>query len=752
MLQKVLSSRIASVGIGFAVVGCFLFLFLLQAGLHTSSNESIKRALVFEWLTLADYFDYDFQLRMRAIPPVNDKVAVIEINEPTLAKIGRFPFSRGVYATLIHKLREAGSAVLGFDMVFAEPEVLANKNYVLETVSRLAGKEISDQLNSEILRHSPDRMLAAELSQSKPKVVLGYAFEGASFDAKQMDASSFQNVLNRGAIGLDTNITIDQPDYSRSPVLPLSTFFMDSNNQENRYTKIGYFNVSPDNDGVIRQAQAILPFAKSIFGFLPIKVIEEYLGASAILDLNQGEIKFQGTRYTVPIDPKGRVNFLYYGPARTIPTYELIDVLEGRVGARELGGKILFLGASAVGLKDIRSTPYDTSYPGVETHATLVSNILEQQFVERGSFHTLFGLLAILIGGALTIFFTQRFTPLVAFFNTALFIAAYFFTARYSLHQGQWIPVVLPFACVMATFASVAMFRFLQMDNEKKFLRSAFSRYVSQSIVTEILKNPESLKLSGENRTLTVLFADVRGFTSLSEKMDAKQVALLLNDFFNAMTEVVLEHNGTVDKFMGDALMCFWGAPLPFEQHAKAACETALAMQEKLKNKNLEWSRQNHAILGMRIGINTGSMAVGNMGSQTIFNYTVVGDQVNLASRLESANAEYGTDILVGENTANLLQQDFVFRRVDEKQVRGRSQDVVIFELVGKRPQTQRVMDWIETYERGLQDYKAGKWDQAEQSLQMSLKIRPEDQAILRLLEKIQENKDPHSKVKRNLA
>lgn len=745
MLRKILSGRLFPTIASIAILCAFLFLFCLQQGLEYLRESRIDMQPGFSSLARWEQADYDLQLRFQKSKRPSDKVVILTIDEASLQRFGRFPFSRTVYVEMLKRIREAGGKVLAFDMSFAEPEVFSNKNLILQSAEPLIGVEQTKKLGEILDAVQPDQLLARELAVGSPKVVLGYSFSTENIDPSFKDPRADNLLTTLGGFGNRGEALAHAAD---RPALPEPKLFL---NDARYQPKLGFFNSLIDNDGVTRRVTPVLNYKDDYAAMLGIKAVQEYL-ATELKYLAGDKIVFGDHEHFLPVNNAGEAYISFYGPQYPFATYELVDLFSGKIGARELSGKIIFLGATALGLNDIRSTPLVAAVPGVQVHATIVSNILEKHFIQRGRAHMIFGLLALVVGGALVSVVSILFSPLLTMLFGLLSAFVVSAIATYALKHGQWLPVLLPLTCYGSIFLSSLVLRFLQIDRERKFVRDAFSRYVSRSVVDEIIKNPQALCLSGEKRDLSVLFADLKGFTTLSEHMDASMVAELLNDFFSAMTEIVLEHGGTIDKFMGDALMCFWGAPLANQEHARAACETALAMQERLSAKNTEWQSTYNVTLQMRIGINSGAMSVGNMGSKSIFSYTVVGDQVNLASRLEAANIDYGTSILVGDNTATRLKQDFVFRMIDERTLRGRSQNLAVFELVGRRPQAQRTMDWIACYERALLAFRNQSWIEAEQSIELSLQIKPEDLAAQGLQRQIRERQSVGDEVQKFFA
>jgi adenylate cyclase len=309
---------------------------------------------------------------------------------------------------------------------------------------------------------------------------------------------------------------------------------------------------------------------------------------------------------------------------------------------------------------------------------------------------------------------------------------------------GINLDLLYPLLEIVLVSAGVNVYSFLSEEKARASLKKAFQSYVAPSVVEEIIKHPERLRLGGERRELTIFFCDIRGFTSMSEKLEPEEVVNILHGFLNPMSKIVVKYGGTLDKFMGDAIMALYGAPLHYPDHAGMACKTALEMQEVLKSLSQGWENQGLPSLKIGVGINTGVVSVGNMGSDTLFDYTAIGDNVNLASRLEGLNKTYHTEIIISESTAQALDQNFVLRELDLVRVKGRNQPVAIFELLGLAPADADVAEFLQSYHQGLQLYRTRQWDESITAFKKALWVRPEDHQSLRYCSMAQKHRlDP---------
>jgi adenylate cyclase len=351
----------------------------------------------------------------------------------------------------------------------------------------------------------------------------------------------------------------------------------------------------------------------------------------------------------------------------------------------------------------------------------------------------LYGFLSLALLGLAISLLVYRLHPLRSFPLALVLIAAFQYLAqKLCFDHGLVVPTLLPSFAGLSVFFAGVLYRYFTEEKEKRMVRSAFSRYVSGPVVEEILKDQSKLKLGGQKRVLTVMFCDLVGFTKLSESMDASRLTMLLNEYFTRMTRIILANQGTLDKYMGDAVMCFWGAPLELPGHASLACRSALEMCEELERINGEWREKYGLTIGLRIGLHTGEMNVGNMGSEQVFSYTVMGDNVNLGSRLEGVNNIYGTRITASAATRGQAGDGFAFRPLDTVRVKGKEEAVEIFELL---PQAEAGKEWLHAFETALAAYRRGAWEEAEAAFGTCLTLKPGDKPAEAFLERIGELK-----------
>jgi adenylate cyclase len=486
----------------------------------------------------------------------------------------------------------------------------------------------------------------------------------------------------------------------------------------------GFLSVNPDRDGTIRNYQAVAAAGGRIFPSLGVALVaraegKEGLSAPVVpvgaAGAPESLLEVRVGARVIPTDDAGRVGLDYAGPVRDFPTWSATDVLHGRVPRSEMEGRIAIVGTTAIGTWDQRVTPFDEIAPGVITHATFVENVLAGEPLQRTS-AVLAGevLLLVLLAVGLALAFA-RASSRISLAALVAALAGWTGLAALALQHHVRLALGLPVAQMLLTFGVAATWRFVLEESEKRHARETFGRFLAPSVVKEVLDQRGSLKLGGEKRELTVLFSDIRGFTTISEKLDPHVLLELLNEYLTPMTDIIVSgHEGTLDKYIGDAIMAFWGAPKPQADHALRACRAALAMVERLAALRERWRARGLPEIDVGVGINTGPMSVGFVGSQDRFyNYTVLGDAVNLASRLEGANRQYGTRILLGEETRVRAGAAIVTRPLDRVRVKGKREPVLIHELLCLAPAPAGLRGFLEQFEWGLSAYQAQRWEEA---------------------------------------
>ena len=580
---------------------------------------------------------YDSLLPLRAAPEPSPVPVIVDLDEASLREYGQWPWPRYLVADLLESLNRYGVAAVGLDIMFAEPD-RSSPERLRESLARDRGAALNldglpqdlrdfDQLLADSLRHSP--------------AVLGFyaRFDGVDNDLKLPVSVTCIEQSSPGAIPPERSLL------SAGSAVPPLPVLRDK-------APLGFINVAPDADGVVRKAPLLIRAGGAVYPSLALRSLMLALGRKNLI-ARSGPYGLESVRVgqlTVPVDAQGAVHIPFIGPSGTYPYVSAGDVLRNTAPPQALQGRIAFVGTSAPGLLDIRAMPFDPVYPGVEIHAAVVDAILAGNAVSVPPWTPAAQILGILASGlaaALAFGFAQ---PRIYLPVAGALVAAAVMLSRRFFTQGLFLSPLYVVITVAAMGACLVFLRFWQEERQKLILRNAFSRYVSPEIVKRIAKLRGDL-FAGEERELSILFTDIRGFTTLSEKLSPQQIVLLLNRYFTHMTALVRARSGTMDKFIGDALMAFWNAPLDVPGHAGLAVETARSMQEKRLALNGELQAEFGVSIRIGAGVHTGPAYVGNMGSAELVNYTLIGDNVNLASRLEGLCPQYGAGVVVSGET-----------------------------------------------------------------------------------------------------
>jgi len=665
---------------------------------------------------------YDFRFLSRGAKSPRPDVVMAVLDEKSLKSEGRWPWPRSKMAKLIEVLSRDGAKVIGFDIIFAEPDENSSIQFIRQIEQKMKHYRVENEGVKAFIEESKvgadnDLALSEAIKASKAKVVLGYFFHMSQGELDfELDDKDKEDQMRRITGSRYPIVFLARQDraadsfvqaYAPQANLPLLAGATDA---------AGYFNMIPDKDGVVRSMPLAIQCGKDIYSPLSIQCIWNYLGRPPLV-VQVASYGVEGIRMgnlVIPTDENGHMLINYLGPEKMFPDYSITDILQGKVPKGAFKDKIVLVGATAIGLYDMRNTPFAAVYPGLEIHATVIDNILEKAFIHKPKWTRIFDAMAIVLFALILGLLIPRLSAIKGVvLTTGVFVLYIFVTQWLFSHALLWVNMVYPLLGLVLIYTSLTIYRYLTEERERKKIRGAFSHYVSSAVVNEVLKNPEKLKLGGDMKELTVLFSDIRGFTTISEGLGPEQVHHLINDYLTAMTDIVFKHGGTLDKYMGDAVMAIYGAPVDLPDHAQKACDTALEMMQVLNELNAGWAREGKPVLDIGIGINTGMMMVGNMGSEQRFEYTVLGDAVNLGSRLEGANKSYLTHILVSEFTYDRVKGEFLCMEIDSVRVKGKTRPVRIYQLMGRKDASLSQAETIRFFHQGLQFYKEQKWDKA---------------------------------------
>jgi len=601
------------------------------------------------------------------------KVTIVDIDEESLAKIGQWPWPRTVVADLILKLRAAGAVVIGFDVVFPEPD-RTSPTLFLKTMRGL------DPAVVKALQRLPDNDSVMATAMRRALVVLGQSgFERAGTATKTPPKKA-----PHGERGHDP----------RPHLLNFPGLIRNIPRLEKAARGIGMITVRPEPDGVTRRVPLVSRIGDDIFPSLSVEILRIATGGAAYAtDATQSGmtgIILRGMRgqVKIPTDRDGHfwIHFRKSDRGRYIPA---MDVLSGKAPRGLLRGKLVLVGTSAVGMRDIKATPLEAAIPGVEAQAFVIENMISKTFLTRPVWTAGAELVATGLLSLLLIIFVPMLGAVRSLVLGFIGIAAAAGGVWYAFaDKGLLLDMTFPASTTFAVYAVLAYMNYIGEERSKRQVRSAFSRYMSPALVEQLADSPERLVLGGETKELSILFSDIRGFTTISEGLDAGELTGLINDYLTPMTDVILKNGGTIDKYIGDAIMAFWNAPLNDPDHADNSCRAALAMLTALEEFNKQGAAaaasggRPHIPIKIGIGINTGQCSVGNMGSMQRFDYSVLGDSVNLAARLESSTKAYGVEIIIGENTQKLVPK-LATMELDLVKVKGKTEASRIFGLFG---------------------------------------------------------------------
>ena len=646
--------------------------------------------------------NYSFDTFQRILPREiypEDPVVIIDIDDRSLAEIGQWPWSRNQLANLTNQAYAA--AALGFDIVFAEPDRTNPKNLI-------ASYSLNEELTKELVALPSNDELFAEAIENHGTVILGQALNNkeinkpskAKFGLVTQGDDPKQFVTNY--LGAQSNIKL-----------------LDASAQGVGSMSIG------NNDAIVRQLPTFESIGEQLVPSLALEMTRVAVGASTfqIKSSNASSEEAYGAQtginniklgpLTIPTTPEGNV-WVYFAPTKNIPTVSAGDVISGLIPPDFFEGKVALVGTSAAGLLDLRSTPTEKNIPGVTIIAQFIQQIFANEFLQRPDW--LFGA-EFLAGLVLAVLITLSIQALGPIGGLSILITGsggiigssyYFFKSKLFL-----VDPISPLIIALSVYVAVTFFNFLFTELERSRVRGAFAQYLSPEMVNRLAESSESLVLGGERKEMTFLFSDIRGFTKISEqyKDDPEALTQLINQLLTVLSNSILEHGGTIDKYMGDCIMAFWNAPTDQAEHRQLAIKAAHSMNDALDEFNLEVEGNLDFKLEIGIGINSGNCIVGNMGSDKRFDYTVLGDAVNLASRLESQSSNYGLHMIVGENTY-MDDSAFTMIEIDKIAVKGKSSAETIFTCF--QSEIKFAEGFLDTHNVFLQEYRSQNWDAAK--------------------------------------
>ncbi len=604
---------------------------------------------------------------------IDQRIVIVDIDERSLAKYGQWPWNRHYLAQLVDTLFDHYHIrVMGSDIVFAEP---AGINFLsLEKELKLRN-DVSLQAK---------KALAFEALQDE---ALAQAFTDRAITLGIFFNQTIDSTLNT----LPKPITLLEDATHQALSLPKPLGFTANLTRFNQASpRSGFFdNPVVDPDGRFRRVPLFQSYQGQLFPSLALSVAQQALGNPEIdIQLvSQGDyLAITGIQLghrVIATDKSGAVQIPFRGPEGSFPYISISDILDHSIGLEKLNDKIILLGTSAPGLLDLRATPVDESMPGVEVHANIIAGILDQNIPQQPAYLIAVESIGYLLLGLILLILPHFLSPLFTLILCSGLVIASLATNILLWQQGLMFPLATPILLIISFFIFHMSWGFFIESRHKRAITRLFGQYVPPQLVLEMAKNPEQITLDGQSKELTVLFADVRNFTNISEAISPQELTHLMNQILTPMTEAIYRNMGTVDKYMGDAIMAFWGAPIEQADHATKAVLSALGMQKKIKHLSDQLQAKGHPEIAIGIGINTGIMSVGNMGSEYRMAYSVMGDAVNLGSRLEGLSKVYGARIIVSE-ACQQQAPEFLYRLLDKVRVKGKKEPILILEPMAR--------------------------------------------------------------------
>jgi adenylate cyclase len=725
-------------------------------GVYAFTGIGSNTRALFSFVNNIEQRSLDARFRARGKRPVDSRVVIVGIDEKTLQKVGAWPIPRNAYAQLIDQLSAGGAKIVSFDVTFPTPE----KNSAIEALKKLeieiggAPANVIDKIR-EIQKTSDNDQIFAESMKKANNVILGHVFLDRE-RAKAMDAKAAEDYFNV-LWGKPFPQIIKSPpgaNFDLDKAWATATYMTGSRDPwgvqygiesnirllAEAARSYGYFNEIPDSDGTFRRAPFLLRYQdKDFFPSLELQTVREYENIkdqSIVGYITQtGFDHIELGPHNIPTENDARVLINYAGPYYSYSHYSMADVIDGTVPASTFRDKIVLVGATAVGIGDLRITPFQESdYMGVEIHANVIDNMLNNDeqgrgFLRRGFREEMIDIgFIVAFGVGMGVVFA-RLKPLYSTFSMIAGLALFGLVVYFAFaHFGMWLYSIVPAGTLVVNYGAITSFRMVTEEREKRKVRKTFERYVSPGVIRLIEKDPKHyFKTGGESKELSILFSDIRSFTTMSEGMTPDELVAFLNEYLGEMTDIVFQRWGTLDKYIGDALMSFWGSPFPQDDHAIRACSAALDMMARLGELNFKWEAEGKKPFQIGIGINSDVVNVGNMGSAKRFAWTCMGDGVNLASRLEGQNKEYHSGIIIGEKTYEQVKDQFVCRDLDRIRVQGKLKPVKIYELLGWGKDAQRFADLLSRWQSAQEAYLRQDWDKAIELFEDLLGRYPED-------------------------
>ena len=636
----------------------------------------------------------DFMFNLRGeIKPKNDSVVIVDIDEKSLQNLGQWPWPRDILSKILYNLTKAEVAVIGLDIVFAEED-------------RTSPHKILKKL--EIQKENiPNFDLEFAQAIANTPTILGYQFEFTDEKFINKNAPSIQTIFIEKNKKMGKNYLITaQGTILNIPIL-----------QDNSYSS-GFFNNIPDDTGIIRSIPLIISYEDEIYPSLSLEALRIGLGVSKIYinyDEN-GIANLQVGDFIIPTDRHGRLLINFRGKEKTFKYISAFDIYNDSFDKEDITNKIVLIGTSAAALMDLRATPFESVFPGVEIHANAIDNIIAQDFLYKASWIEGLNIIIIFILSIFTFFMIKK----MPIWLTPFFILGLIFAVWYSIYYllfnvGIVLNILFPLFTIVTNGIISLLIGYFYEIKRKEEIKNKFASKVSKNVMEELIKDLDNNKLQAQNKEVSIFFSDIRGFTNISEKIDKPDLLVkYLNQYMTPMSEIIIKNNGTIDKYIGDSIMAYWNAPFDIDNHADKAVISALEQLEELKKLNIILKNLNQPKIDIGIGITTGIVTVGEIGSIGRSDYTIIGDNVNLGSRIESLCKFYGCNLIISENTKEQLKEKYIFRYLDFIKVKGKDIPIKIWEVISlENNKTKELFKELEKYNQAIILYKNSNFKEA---------------------------------------
>ncbi len=690
-----------------AIAAAMFAVFVLQIGrvLPLSLVDNLERAT------------YDARVLLTLPNTIDPQVVIIDLDEKSILAEGHWPWPRDKFATLVNNAFDKyGVRTLGFDINFPEADTRASGLDALDALSKGAFADLPGFAERvQAIRPELDHEAQFGAALKGRSTVLGYVFKDASTPGSAASIGAIAPPLMdaKAAQLYDVDFYENNAFTGNLPVLQAGA------------ASAGFFDNTQglDVDGVFRRVPLLQRYQGALYPSLALETTRLALGSPPVQlefdppnqrsSVNLEAVVIGAVR--IPVDEHVQAFVPYRGRWPSFTYVSATDVIRGTADASQLKGKVVLIGTSAAGLLDLRVTPVGQVYPGVEVHANLISGMLEGRIKHKAPYYNGVHVVLLALIAAILAFAAARLSPLASG-ALALGLIAGVIALAFVLWQANFImPLGTPVLFTVLLFLLLTFYGYFIESRNVRQVSKQFGEYIPPELVDELAANPAAASMEGDKRSMTVLFSDVRGFTTISEKLDSKELSQLMNEFLTPMTRVIQQHRGTIDKYMGDAIMAFWGAPLRDAEHATHALQAGLELTRAVRTLDAAFEARGWPRLQIGVGLNTGEMTVGNMGSEFRRAYTVLGDAVNLGSRLEGLTKDYGVSFICGEATRNAGPKDWAFRELDFVKVKGKNEPVAIFEPLGPRDLLDAgLRDDLVRHRNAMKLYRGQHWDQAE--------------------------------------